>query len=391
MKKTALAIKEKLAGLRQWDKSYRDLRRHLDKVLPVGFPATFSGVERRLLKNLFSIDEARLAMFMDYHFEPADAIFARAGALGLSREKLEDLLLSMEKKGSIFAKEVDGTKRYALLPFVIGMYEMQLNRMNAGFYLDTREYVTKMYGVEYLTTAVPQMRVIPVEKSVTPEHNIATYDEVRTLIEKTEKRIAVAECICRKAKDLLGEPCRVTDRREGCLGLRGFHDTYTRHGWGRTITREEAFAILEQSEKEGLVLQPSNEQEPQFICACCGCCCGVLEMMRIMPRPADFAASNFHAELDVELCNGCGKCVKRCQMGAIEIRDKKAVLDTGKCIGCGLCVTSCKTQALRLVKKKVETVPPKTTEELYDVMMAGRKSQAGKFLAAARGAMGLKA
>lgn len=389
MKTTLAQLKNKLVELYQWEKPYRALRRHLN-TMPVGFPATLSGVERRLLKAMFTVDEAKVALHMDYRFESAATIFEKARGADISIEEVETRLAAMEKRGAIFAKANNGVMHYALVPFVIGMYEMQVARMNPGFYLDTREYVTKAFGIEYLTTAVPQMRVIPVAKSVTPEHNIATYDEIRNLIEQTDKQIGVAECICRKAKDLLGESCKRTDRREVCLGFRDFHDTYSRNGWGRAITKEEALAILAQSEKEGLVLQPSNEQEPQFVCACCGCCCGILEMMRIMPRPADFAATNFYAVLDDEACNGCGVCARRCQMGALQIKNKKAHLDVGKCIGCGLCVTTCKTKALRLVKKRVETVPPKTTEDLYDAIMDGKKGLAGKLLVAAKGAMGLK-
>ena len=387
MKQTALAIKDKLVELRKWDKSYKKLRRHLHK-MPVGYPGTFSGVERRLLKAMFTVDEAELAVFMDYRFESAAAIHTKARHTGITEERVAELLAAMEERGAIFHREINGVSHYALVPFVIGMYEMQLARLTPGYYLDTREYVAKKYGIEYLTTAVPQMRVIPVEKSVTPEHNIATYDEVRDIIEKTEKRIGVAECICRKAKDTVGEPCRVTDRREICLGFRDFHDMYDRHGWGRDITKEEAFELLDQAEKEGLVLQPSNEQEPQFICACCNCCCGVLEMMRIMPRAADFAASNFYAVLDTGACNGCGKCVKRCQMEALTLVDKKAVLNVEKCIGCGLCVSGCKTGAIQLVKKEKETVPPVTTEDLYETIMKNKKTWVGKYLTAARAALG---
>lgn len=128
----------------------------------------------------------------------------------------------------------------------------------------------------------------------------ATLSGVERRLLKAMFTIDDARVALHMAKDLLDEPCKRTDRREVCLGLRDFHDMYARHGWGRTITKEEALAILDQSEKDGLVLRPSNEQEPQFICACCGCCCGVLEMMRIMSRPADFAASNFYAKLDIE-------------------------------------------------------------------------------------------
>lgn len=382
---TLAQLKQNLDDVARWNKTYKRLQQHLDKNMPVGFPPTWSGVEKRLLKTMFSPEEARLALHLDYRFVPAETIIERAAA-GADPFPADDVprhLAAMETKGSLFAKQVDGVRHYALVPFVIGMYEMQLTRLTAGYYLDTREYVTKKYGLEYLFSPIPQMRVIPVEKSITPEHRIATYDEVRDIIEKTDKRLGVAECICRKAKDTLDQPCRATERREVCLGLRDFHDTYSRHGWGRSISKEEALEILDQSQKDGLILQPSNEQKPQFICACCACCCGVLEMMRIMPRPADFAATNFYAGLDAELCNGCGKCAKRCQMEAVTMVDQQASLEPGRCIGCGVCVAACPTGALQLHKKAAEVIPPRTTEDLYETIMQNKTPPWKKYLGAA--------
>ncbi len=41
------------------------------------------------------------------------------------------------------------------------------------------------------------MRVIPIEESVTIDHRVATYDELRNLIEQAGDQIAVFDCICR--------------------------------------------------------------------------------------------------------------------------------------------------------------------------------------------------
>lgn len=390
MKHVAQSLTGKMIGLRNFNKPYTALRKHLN-AMPVGLPGTLSGVEKRILKTIFSIDEARLALYMDWRFETADTIFKKVdGNLDMTKEDVIAMLSAMEKKGAIYAKNGDGAWRYALHPLLIGMFEMQLHAMTPNMYLDLREYVTKIFGIEYLTTAVPQMRVIPVEKSITAEHNIGTYDEIRHIIETTEKDICIADCICRKAHAFLGDPCKTTDRKEACLGLGDFGAQYSRNGWGRVITKVEALAHLEQCEKEGLVIQPSNEQNPEFVCFCCGCCCGVIEMMSTFPRPADFVASNFQVSLDAESCNGCGKCVKRCHMKAFEVKNKKAVLNITKCIGCGLCVTTCKTKSLNLVKKKVETVPPMTAEDKYEIIMAGKKGAVGKLMSAAKGTFGLK-
>ena len=44
---------------------YRELQQHLDK-LPIGFPATESGVELRLLKHLFTPKQAELALNLEF-------------------------------------------------------------------------------------------------------------------------------------------------------------------------------------------------------------------------------------------------------------------------------------------------------------------------------------
>ncbi|MBU1171212.1 MAG: 4Fe-4S binding protein [Proteobacteria bacterium] len=390
MKHVALSLKNKVVKARHYDKTYKKLRKHLD-TMPVGLPATLSGVERRILKAMFSVDEARLALYMDWRFETAETIFNKAGGpLSMTREEVDNLLSAMDKQGSIYAKNGDGVWKYALHPLVIGMFEFQVTTLTPALWLDMRKYFVPTLSIEYLTSAIPQLRVIPVEKSITTEHAIASYDEIRHIIEHTDKDICIAECICRKAHRMTGEPCKATDRKEFCLGFGDFGAAYTRNGWGRSITKEEAFKHLDLCEKEGCVIQPFNEKNPDGICFCCGCCCGVIEALSSFPRPADFVASNFYAALDEESCNGCGKCLKRCQMNAIELKDKKAVLNLGKCIGCGLCVTTCKTGSLKLVKKDTETVPPDTMEEKYEIIMDGKKGTVGKLMSAAKGAFGLK-
>ena len=47
------------------DAVYRELQQHLDS-MPVGFPETASGVEIRILKQLFTPEEARIAVQLPF-------------------------------------------------------------------------------------------------------------------------------------------------------------------------------------------------------------------------------------------------------------------------------------------------------------------------------------
>ncbi len=56
-------------------------------------------------------------------------------------------------------------------------------------------------------------------------------------------------------------------------------------------------------------------------------------------------------EIIKEICTGCGKCVKACPFGIIEIRDKIAFINEG-CPLCSACVDACKPKAIRIEKRE---------------------------------------
>ena len=78
-----------------------------------GFPATKSGVEIKLLKRLFSLEEARIATMLKFgieKLEPLDSIFGRLKPLGYTKWDLEKHLDTMVKKGIIIGKTDNGIK-----------------------------------------------------------------------------------------------------------------------------------------------------------------------------------------------------------------------------------------------------------------------------------------
>ena len=172
----------------------------------------------------------------------------------------------------------------------------------------------------------------------------------------------------------------MTDRKETCLAAGHWAEAGLKRGLGRAFAPDEAMAILERNRKEGLVLQPSNTVKAEFICSCCGCCCGMLRMQQRLPMPVELWASNFHAAVDVSACTGCGACEKRCQVKVVRlsVRGRKSIVDRERCIGCGLCSPVCPAKALSLHKHTIEGRPPQTREELYAIIMSRKKGLPAK-------------
>lgn len=366
--------------MEQNDQVYIKLQKHLDSQA-VGFPATKTGVEIRILKHIFTPEEAEIASLLSYKFEPLKIIYSRVEHLVESPEELEKILDRIQKKGGIEFKIKNAKKHYCNAPLVVGMYEYQLNRLTPEFIKDFNDYTSdKNFGIEFLSTELPQMRTIPVAKSIHPQHNVSTFDEVTTLLQQAEEPFVIMECICRKKKSIEGKSCDVTDRKETCLGIGSMAQMVLLSGNGREITRDEAMSIIEQNQKKGLILQPSNTEKAEFICSCCGCCCGILDVHKKIPKPLEFWASNFHAVVDTNTCEGCGTCEESCQVGAVSVSENKqqAVVDLNRCLGCGVCVSNCPTESISLLKKPIEVRPPQTREDLYEIIMAKKKGRLGK-------------
>ena len=86
------------------DMPYRKLQKHLNRQ-PIGFPPSRTGADIRLLKHIFSPDEARVATCLSHILEPLDIIYRRAEPLVTNRDALETCLASMVKKGGIEIKK----------------------------------------------------------------------------------------------------------------------------------------------------------------------------------------------------------------------------------------------------------------------------------------------
>lgn len=355
---------------------YRELQESLDK-LPVGFPPTKSGVELKLLKYLFTVDEAKIVKHLNFTHEPLTTIYERIDDPKITIEQIEKLLESCIKKGTIQYKKEDGEKLYASAMLVIGIFEFQVDKLSMEFMDLMKQYGQEAFDVELFRTKTSQTRIIPVEKSIVHENAVTTYNNVREIIKNTEGPLAITNCVCRQKQDIRRErdPCKLTDRYETCLGFGHMAQMYIDQGWAREVTREEALEILDKNEKTGLVLQPGNAQRPDFICSCCGCCCGLLRDLKKMINPARLMKTSFYVEVDSELCTGCGTCIDRCQMDALSLIDDISTVNRKKCLGCGLCVVTCPTEAIKLINKEKDTIPPETTEDL-NTLILNKKNEA---------------
>lgn len=352
---------------------YRKLQETLD-TLPIGFPATKSGIDLKLLTHFFTPEEAKISSYLKWDLQSVDQIYETAKELNISQQELETKLDILAKKGSIRFAIRDGNKKYAADILAVGMYEAKVNNLSLEFINDINQYEDEGFNIAFIGARFPQMRTVPVEKSLTPEHHLPTYEEVAKIIEDIEGPIAIFNCICRQNHDLRGDPCKQTSLRENCMAFGHDIQFSIDIGRGREITKNEALDILRKNQEDGLILQAGNSLKPNFICSCCGCCCGVLRGLSQLPRPVDFFHTNYYAEVDSELCIGCGTCVERCQMNAIKLKNNIAKVITKRCVGCGNCAAVCPEEVMELKRKKEEIVPPKDSEELYNEILK-RKQQ----------------
>ena len=329
---------------------YKQLAERLDQ-LPHGYPATETGVELKILQKIFSPEDAEMALKLKYFSETAETIADRLG------EPVEDVcstLDEMAKKGQIGSSTSKGKQKYSLAPFVVGIYEYQLERLDKELVDLFEEYfpvLSKSLGAYKPAIA----RTIPINANLKQDYKIQPYENLTRMLEKANS-FRVMECICRKERSISGHDC--DHALERCLsfsGEEGAYDYFSRSG--RIISKEEAFNIIAQAEKEGLIHNVFyNTQEGHgAVCNCCSCCCGVIRAAKEYGAAHTLAKSNYLALIDPDECIACGDCAdERCQMEAISVDDDVYTVINDRCIGCGVCTIACPTNAISLVERPKE-------------------------------------
>jgi Pyruvate/2-oxoacid:ferredoxin oxidoreductase delta subunit len=331
---------------------YRKLAQRLDAI-PNGFPATESGVELRLLAKIFTPEEAALASVMRLTYEPAAEIAARAG---VEADAAYRTLKRMVRKGQILFKKRQGQLAFRLMPFVVGIYEEQLPRMDAELATLFEEYLQETQGGAIVRDAPPIHRVIPVEEVIPFDLEIFPYERASEMVEGA-KSWGVRDCICRVQRRLIGQGC--DHAVENCLLLAPVEGAFTDSETTRAITKEGALRILHEAEEDGLVHCPGNYRDGvHYICNCCTCSCGILRSVAEFGVPTAVARSDFRAVVEAEACTGCEECVERCQFGALAVPEDVCVVDYGRCVGCGVCAIACPADALRLERRPEEEISP---------------------------------
>jgi electron transport complex protein RnfB len=330
------------------DGVYEQLAEALDG-LPNGFPRTVSRVEIGILKKIFSPEEASLAGRLSADFELAEEI---AGRVGMPAEAARGQLFEMARRGLVWFEKRPGGACFRLAPFIVGVYEAQIGLMDHELAHLVEEYLAHGGAAGIMKPQPALHRVMPARRSVAAEW-ILPYDDVRQIM-LSATSFSANDCICRVQQDQLGHRCGFPLAM--CLSF----SSIERPPRAGDISREEALALLEQSEEMGLVHTVSNvAQGVGYICNCCGCCCGLLRGITEWGIDDSVAHANYYAVIDPTLCAGCGTCVERCQVHAIDEQNGVSVVVREKCIGCGLCVTGCPDSVPQLLRKpEAEVIHP---------------------------------
>ena len=331
--------------------AYKRLAEHLD-ALPNGFPPTEDGRELRILQKLFTPEEADLAAQLTTERETAEEIAARTG---LDAATIRDPLKSMARRGLIEAGVKGKALAFETLPFVVGIYEMQVHRMDAEFARLVEDYFRG--GFSPALTMQPQFhRVIPAHEAEHESLEVRPFESAAAIVD-TMQSWAVLDCVCRKQKALIGQPCK--HPIDVCMAMdprpRAFDEAPTL----RALTRDEAMATLRRAAEAGLVHTVTNAVEgTSYICNCCTCSCGILRGMAELGLANVVASSPFVNTVQDMLCTGCEACIDACQFTALAMDGALATVDRDRCVGCGVCVLTCSAEALALVRRPESEIKP---------------------------------
>ncbi len=312
-------------------------------------------------RELFSLQQAEIASSIPINGATAEELVAIMGSG--QAEEMQNQLENMLLAGTVRAVDRDGLKYYDLLPLVPGIIELQFMHGRVDERTKHLARLLKSYGKALKNMSMAGSRRLPgidtsgtrtvrVEQEIVDRPTILPYHEVMELIDRAE-HIAAGTCVCRHHGDLLDRPCE-KPKANKCMILGSSAEFAADHGLVRLISREEARQSIDEAEAAGLVHIYADSQDRfiDLLCACCGCHCFMLKGAMRSPVPSQAVLANWIATIDEDVCSGCGVCVDRCWMAALEMQGDTAKGHDKRCIGCGLCSYVCPSDAIRLVRRE---------------------------------------
>lgn len=329
-------------------------------------PKTKHRVELEILRGLMTPKEAETACNLTSIPEPAATIAQRAGE---DVEAIKSALEAMVAKRVIF--KVYAEEPLYSMPPLHSIMAYQLGKLSPEDVELWDRYWREGMAEDLFTNKTPVFRVLPVNKSISTEMNVFSYEEAENLIDEAHV-VTLADCSCRTNKRLVGKGCDAPVK-DMCIVLDARGDFFAKNNIGRSATKEEAKKALAKGRAAGLVTNTVNVQKgPALICNCCGCCCGVLRAINELRIPSAVAKSNFIADVSSDECTGCGECVERCHVHALDLVGDSAKLKEDRCIGCGVCETICQFDAISLKRKDEIAQIPADGQEFMMLHIEGR-------------------
>jgi len=325
---------------------YKELAEMINREDPHVIGLSVTPALMKLLSLQFTPEEAKLALQVGLTGGTLDELSAK---VGVNKDKLKQMLHTMANKGTMWIDPVKEDPTYRVLGSCApGLSETGLFG-GIRFPYDV-ELGKALHQVQFewardrlCTLGFPfapvwaHPNVLP--DDARPEENLADFL-------RSQDYFSVSFCPCRLSHWLVDPGNHCEHMLETCLHTGDTARWCVDHGLGRELTLDEALELLDKANADGLVHTINIDG---FICNCCDDCCPLFIGFHQL-KTKTMVSSPFIPQVKEEECNACGDCEDICPVNAMKV-DKIAEVDVDICIGCGVCVTHCTMEALALVRR----------------------------------------